>query len=294
MTNICAKGIFNENSCFDYNNLKTISLAYNKYNLNHNKKNYISGKIIDSKDYELLLKELKRKLNCKNDMCILNQTFIKHVNNQQIIYQRFKPEGPLDKEWLSNWNIDQEMLRFQNYYNCLLYTGTVSIDFNQKKMYNIYKNVFHEKSHYNKMPCFYYYTNKCTVKNNNKINCIATIYNTAKRSEPGQHWIATFIKRTNDGTVKMYFFDSVGIKPPKEINNFLKYLEKHLFYKSKNIEKKYNNVQHQYKNSECGVYCIDFIDNMTSDSNSFDTYIDKKTTDDAMNEKRKLYFRAES
>ena len=293
MTNICAKGIFNKISCFDYDNLKTISLAYNKYMLKHNSKNYIQQSIINSQNFELLLKELKGKLGCKDDLCILKHSFLQKINNQEIFYQRFKPEGPLNRDWLSNWNIDQEMVRFQNHYNCLLYTGTVSIDFNQKKMYNIYKNVFHEKSHYNKMPCFYYYTNQCTVKNDNKINCIATIYNTAKRSDPGQHWIATFIKKTDYNTIQMYFYDSVGIKPPKVLDQFLYYLRKKLF-KNYKIEKKYNNVQHQYKNSECGVYCIDFIDNMTSDSNSFDTYIDKKTADDAMNEKRKLYFRAES
>ena len=260
--------------------------------INHNKNNFISNEMINSNNYDLLLEELKQKLKCKDDLCILNKSFLEKVHNKQIIYQRFKPEGPLNREWLSNWDIDNEMLRFQNYYNCLLYTGTVSIDFNQKKMFNIYKNVFHHKSKYNRMPCFYFYTDKCTVKENNenKINCIATIYNTAKRSEQGEHWIATFVKMIDDSTVKMYFFDSVGIKPPREINNFFKYLEKKLFYKYK-IEKKYNDVQHQYKNTECGVYCINFIDNMASNSNSFDAYISQKKSDDDMQKNRQIYFR---
>ena len=130
-------------------------------------------------------------------------------------------------------------------------------------MFNIYKNIFDEKSKYNKSSCFYYFTNKFTNNNDNKINCVATIYNTSTSTQPGQHWIATFIKKMDDGSIKMYFFDSVGKGPPLQIKDFLKCLEKKLFFNSK-IEKKYNNIQHQYGNSECGVYCIHFIDYMTS------------------------------
>lgn len=287
---VCAKGIINENNtCFNIDELKSLCYEYNKYMLKHNIKNYISQDIIDSNDSLKILNELKEKLDCKNDLCIIKKKFVEKIKNKKILYQKFKPEGPLKNEWLSNWDIDQNMLRFQNYYHSLLYTGTVSIDFDQSKMFHIYNNVFNDKSNYN-LSCFYYFTNECTYNINNKINCIATIYNTSKRSEPGQHWIATFVKKMPNNEIKMYFFDSVGIKPPREINRFFKILEKKLFYNNK-IDKQYNYLQHQYKNSECGVYCIDFIDYITENPNAFKEYITKKTKDDVIQKKRKNYFR---
>lgn len=287
----CAKGIDDTISCLDINNLKTICEAYNKEMLRKNKKDYISLDIIHSNDKKKIVTHLKKKLHCEDDLCIIKQKFINNIKNNQYIYERFKPEGPLDNEWLSNWDINYHMIRLQNYFSCLLYTGTVSIDFNQKKMFHIYKNIFSNKSKYNKMSCFYHFTNKCTVSNENKnINCIATIYNTSKRSEPGQHWIATFVKRMNDGEIKMYFFDSVGYKPPPEIKQFFKLLQNNLFYNNK-IDKRYNNVRHQYKNSECGVYCIHFIENMIEHPDSFEEYISNKNYDDEMHKNRQNYFR---
>lgn len=290
MPNYCAKGIDSNITCLDYDNLKTIALSYNKFMVKNNSNDYISQDIINSNNIKLLLQEIKKKLNCDDDLCIIKQSFIDKIKNNKIIYHKFKPEGPLKNEWLSNWDIDLHMLRFQNYYECLLYTGTVSIDFNIKKMYKIYKNVFHNKSNYNSMSCFYHNSNYCTVNNKNKINCIATIYNTSKRSEPGQHWIATFVKKMPDNKIKMFFFDSAGSKPPKEINTFFKILEKKIF-SSYEIDKKYNYLQHQFSNTECGVYCIDFIDFITSNPNSYQDYILKKTSDDIINKKRFDYFR---
>lgn len=287
----CAKGIDDKISCLDINNLQTICEEYNKEMLRKNKKDYIPVYVIKSNDRKKMINHLMLKLNCKDDLCILKQKFITNIKNNQYIYQKFKPEGPIRYEWLSNWDINYHMLRLQNYYNCLLYTGTVSIDFNQKKMFNIYKNVFSNKSKYNKMSCFYHFTNKCTVsEENDKINCIATVYNTSKRSEAGQHWIATFVKQMKDGEIKMYFFDSVGHAPPYEIKKFFKILQNNLFYKNI-VDKRYNNIQHQFKNTECGVYCIHFIENMISYPYSFEEYISRKISDDSMQKNRLEYFR---
>ena len=88
----------------------------------------------------------------------------------------------------------------------------------------------------------------------------------------------------------MYFFDSVGHKPPSEIKQFFKLLENNLFYNNK-IDKRYNNIQHQYKNSECGVYCIHFIENMIEQPNSFENYISNINYDKEMQKNRQNYFR---
>jgi hypothetical protein len=57
-----------------------------------------------------------------------------------------------------------------------------------------------------------------------------------------------------------------------------------------NFDIRYNNIQHQFKNSECGVYSINFIVRLVQGEN-FDNVINNITYDDKMNENRKIYFR---
>ena len=52
---------------------------------------------------------------------------------------------------------------------------------------------------------------------------------------------------------------------------------------------KVNDKQHQYKNSECGVYCINFIVEMLK-GNKYEDYIEKVIKDLEMNKKRDFYF----
>ena len=52
---------------------------------------------------------------------------------------------------------------------------------------------------------------------------------------------------------------------------------------------KVNNVRHQYRNSECGVYCINFIVEMLK-GRKFEDYVNDVIKDLKMNEKREFYF----
>ena len=52
----------------------------------------------------------------------------------------------------------------------------------------------------------------------------------------------------------------------------------------------YNKIRHQFKNSECGVYSVNFILRILQ-GDSFKNICDKIITDDQINECRKIYFR---
>ena len=53
-----------------------------------------------------------------------------------------------------------------------------------------------------------------------------------------------------------------------------------------------NYVQHQFKNTECGMYCINFIDHMLMSNKKFHNIILKPIDDDNMNKLRySKYFR---
>ena len=53
---------------------------------------------------------------------------------------------------------------------------------------------------------------------------------------------------------------------------------------------KFNNIRHQHANSECGVYCLNYIIERLS-GRSFETITGNITKDEEMNKNRKEYFR---
>jgi hypothetical protein len=63
---------------------------------------------------------------------------------------------------------------------------------------------------------------------------------------------------------------------------------KNKYEESMNID--YNKTRHQFKNSECGVYSVNFILRMLK-GESFENICSNITSDDKVNECRKQYFR---
>ena len=178
----------------------------------------------------------------------------------------FKPLGPLTREWLSNIDIDNVLDQYQNHHTDFLYIDTTPIDFNPNTMFKIYRDSY---------------------KNKLGIRKIATVYNTDPSSKPGKHWIASFVdikKKT------VFFYDSVGSPPPKNIQKLLSKINNNLFQNKNKIL--WNNINHQKKNSECGVFCLYFITTLLDNKTNFATFCkDPLLTDDAVFQKRKIFFR---
>lgn len=116
---------------------------------------------------------------------------------------------------------------------------------------------------------------------------------------------------------KIYFFDSSGDGPKDEITELVKRIALWCYKRNKlNINKnndikmdteskfmrglnnkyekvldiRFNDKRHQFKNSECGVYSINFILRLLK-GESFDEICNNVTRDEKMNECRKTYFR---
>jgi hypothetical protein len=62
------------------------------------------------------------------------------------------------------------------------------------------------------------------------------------------------------------------------------------YHTSDEFDVRYNKIQHQFKNSECGVYSMNFIIRIL-EGDTFDDIINNITNDDKMNENRNIYFR---
>jgi len=259
---------YERSSCFTIEDLKKLVEYYNKY---IDKEGGEKIKIKED-DKLYLLKELTKKLEKKcpskdnnHHICWIKQEFIKDAELKKYT---FMPNGPQKKfEWLSNFNIDDLMEIYMKFYNNYKYLGSVPIDVDDLEEYGI-KNLDINK-----------------LKNEGKTK-LGIIFNLDEHWKSGSHWVALYID-INKG--KIYFFDSYGEKPEKRIkiiiNRFFKYFKLNKI----NVEYKYNHIRKQYKNSECGVYSINFLLRLLK-GEIFESIIYKKLTDDDVHKCRKKYF----
>jgi hypothetical protein len=84
---------------------------------------------------------------------------------------------------------------------------------------------------------------------------IGIIYNLDPHYKNGSHWVANFI---NIPKKQCYYFDSYGLKPPKQIHRFMQWLG----IQEPKIKLGWNGRRFQYLNTECGMYSMYFLDRM--------------------------------
>jgi hypothetical protein len=84
---------------------------------------------------------------------------------------------------------------------------------------------------------------------------IGIIYNLDPHDKDGSHWVANYIHLPSNSC---YYFDSYGMKPPKQIYRFMQWLG----IQEPNIKLGWNGRRFQKRNTECGMYCMYFLDRM--------------------------------
>ena len=194
----------------------------------------------------------------------------------------FAPESPDEwkknpNEWLSSIDIMKVMKQYEKAYKCFDFIGPTPIDFDTRKMYG--ECVWEELCNFNLAE---------QIKNGK--TKIGIIFNTDPHDKPGQHWISMFI---NIKKKHIFFFDSTGDKPTKEIMALVNRIkEQGMSLKPKIVFKFDSNegIEHQYGNTECGIYSLFFIVHMLEDKMTehyLKTHILK---DEYMQKFRKIYF----
>lgn len=286
---------FSQGSCFDHQSLIKIAKNYNKKHP-EDKINY------DGLSKKELWGILQKKFSYKcgeQESCWLDIPQVAELEDQEIEKNTFKPKIPKRKyQWLSNFDIDDVMIQYENKYPFFVYLGTSPIDFDIHVA--AIKNLDIVKMY------------KAGVR------VIANIFNLDKHDESGSHWVAVFIDMRSLSDLKSYmggsynkyynnvdhksqsieFFDSYGNangnngRPPKEIDVFMKRMINNMKKGAGiDLEYKYNTVRHQYQNSECGVYCLNFITERL-DGVPFKNVTGFIVKDKDMNERRKNFFMA--
>jgi len=141
---------------------------------------------------------------------------------------------------------------------------------------------------------------------------LGLVFNLDEHWQPGSHWNALYADLDKN---QIYFFDSYGKGPVKRVRNLVKRISQFCYNKDickknvcseindsdsymmpneKNrIEKKinvdYNHSRHQYKDSECGVYSINFILRLLK-GDTFEDISNTKVLDNDINKCRDDYF----
>ena len=216
---------------------------------------------------------------CSKESCWLKQNFldIKTINE---LTDSFAPVSPDEwkknpNEWLSSVDIMKVMKQYEKAYKCFDFIGPSPIDFDTKMLYG--ECVWDELCNFS--------LSEQIKKGKTKIGII---FNTDPHNKPGQHWISMFI---NIKKKKIFFFDSVGDKAPKQIMVLINRIIKQGKKLNMNIKFDQNHpVEHQYGDTECGIYSLFFISHMLEDKfteHYMKTHILK---DDYMQKFRKVYF----
>jgi hypothetical protein len=268
----CAPGKkYIEGSCFNVNDLVEITKSYNKEHPND---------IIElKKNKRYLLKQLtlkmKNKYNCSDQVCWVGTNPVKKTNNKKILDLTFRPNGPKKpRGWLSTTDIDKVMAQYESQYKNFKFLGAVPYDFEDLSYLQTYNLNFDELE-------------------KKGITKIGMVINLDEHYKSGSHWVGLYSELNNK---KIYYFDSVGIKPGKRVSRFVKKIYNHMlkYYNGNNNNKdfdiKWNKKQHQFKDTECGVYSMNFVIRSLK-GESFKSIVEDITKDDEMNECRGVYFR---
>tara|TARA_B100001123_G_C15098051_1_gene942385 strand:- start:102 stop:944 length:843 start_codon:yes stop_codon:yes gene_type:complete len=266
----------NDFSCIDNNIIYKIGKILKRHNYKINMDDNLK------KMHTNISKTLKKIKKCNSEQCWRNINMItdnltkkelKELNNS------FKPKKPKSWEdnsntWLSNVDIDNVLKQYYDKYNDYYYHGALPVDFDEEV------------------------DNKCLVDNLCKFdvdklhksgkNKIALVFNTDPHNKSGEHWISMYIDCIGKNIEHpcIYFFDSAGNPPPKQIKEFIDDTRDNSKINFSYIE---NNIQHQKGNTECGIYCLHFLTYMIEDGDFMD-YIQNKKNDKFMEKYRSIFF----
>ncbi len=269
------------NTCFSLDDIKKLVKEYN-YNYNdvikisNNKKEMMKQ----------LVTKMKKKFNCDDELCWIKSRIVKTMNDEdkELIENTYRPVGPANtKDWLSTKDINNVMHQYELKYTDFKFFGAVPYDFQDLPYYG-FNNI-----DFNQIESDYKH--------------FGMVINLDTHDMNGSHWVALYV---NFPERKVYYFDSVGKKPGQRINTFVRKVLTHMynkmtnlhfnveqfmkeFHSSSDFDVRYNKIQHQFKNSECGVYSMNFIIRLL-DGETFDDIVNTITKDEEMAKQRLKYF----
>ena len=266
----------NDFSCINNNIIYKIAKILNEHNYKINMNQSLK------KMHKSISNTLKKIKKCSSEECWRNINMITDNLTQKELEElnnSFRPKKPKswdenNNAWLTNIDINNVLEQYNDKYDDYYYHGALPVDFDEEV------------------------GNKCLVDNLCKFNVdklhksgknkIALVFNTDPHNKSGEHWISMYIDCIGKNIEHpcIYFFDSAGNPPPKQIKEFIDDTRDNSKINFSYIE---NNIQHQKGNTECGIYCLHFLTYMIEDGDFMD-YIQNKKNDKFMEKYRSIFF----
>tara|TARA_B100001093_G_C26533191_1_gene886897 strand:- start:252 stop:827 length:576 start_codon:yes stop_codon:yes gene_type:complete len=176
------------------------------------------------------------------------------------------------KEWISNRELDDMLRQYHNEIDGFYYYDASPIDFHKCSVSDICK--INLKRHLD-----------------NKEHQLGFIFNTDDSDGPGQHWIAYYVDLMSKNFEQpgIYFFDSFGSKPMKQVRDLTEKLKQQ--GASLGIEFLVTHNPHSFQKNtfSCGFYCMHFLEHMIL-GHKFEDYLSSWPNDKQMIEYRNRCF----
>lgn len=262
-------------TCYSDESLNKLKKLWNKKH---------PDRIIKSNKGNEIWRELKNNLNnvCDNEACWLKQKFVENKLDKDLLHYTFAPKSPDvwktptgKNTWLSSIDIEKVLKQYEYEYKNFAFLGPSPIDFDTPKVHNTC--VWEELCKFN--------LSYFIKKNKNKIGIV---FNTDPHTKGGAHWICLMIDITKE---IIYYFDSVGDKPPKEIDVFVKRVQEQGKMLGLNFEYVSNHpFEHQMSNTECGIYVIYFLTEILTGNKDYKYFNTVVVPDKEMEKYRSIYF----
>ena len=277
------------NTCITKSVLLRVRDEYNK--------DHPQNRVSDSLGPVQLYNELKTRLKCDHEKCLLNEI---DDSGERAKYQAelFAPEHPKEwnknpNEWLSNHDIDRVIAQYEKIHKDFKYLGTSAIDYDFK---------YSDGNCVENRLCKF---DLASLLKSGKTR-YGAIFNLDKHDESGSHWVSFFVKvDTAKKQGWICFFDSAssskGSKDldelvkteamPAEVANLIRTIMKQGETNGYKFSWQMNRRQHQRGGSECGMYSLYFIIHMLENSEKTMNCVQNHRLSDKDVEKyRKIYF----
>lgn len=222
--------------------------------------------------------------DCTSEWCWLNRTGLSELDKDIFLPPSPKGVGGT-KAWLSTRDIERVLSQYMRIHKDFLALGPVAIDF-CSDVKNEVCNIDIKKIH---------------ARGKTKIGIV---FNTDPITKPGQHWICMYIDLSHQDPNEwsINYFDSYGMAPlPNAVRDLVNKLQiQNTKYNKATFKLEMNckdvsgictrSVRQQKLNSECGMYCINFIvERLTG--KSWEYMVSNIQTDEAIFKKREFFFR---
>ena len=275
----CSPSTCNEISCLDEKLINQVAQALNKMSHKNKKLDPIDMNQSIENIYKDICLNISSISKCSSESCWMTiQSLMKELGpHKEKFEESFRPKMP--KSWIKNYNkwlttceiedvLKQYMDSDENFY----FYGAVPMDFKKCSVSNL---------------CSIDISDHLSKKQSK----IGIVFNTDPSTKEGEHWISMYIDlgNHNHNCPGIYYFDSYGKKPSKEITQLIQKVKSQCNQCKKKILYFYNDIPYQKKDAQCGMFAIDFIKNMI-EGKSFRSYLNEPLSDNLMSQLRNEYF----